>query len=389
MRGALRALALLSLASGCLKNIPLTEDPTFPGGPKLSPPAVYRVEWYKELSPMGLLEASPSETAQPTVDPDTQRIYVGTRNGLIHALSPSGVREWTFTTGSRTFAGGSMGEGVLYQPSGDVLYALRGRTGELLWKYVAGEEIVTSPVVLDGRLLVMTQNDTLISVDRETGKWQWQYRRETPSGFTIRGASTPVVREGLVYVGFADGALVTVALSDGVEQWERNLSTSGGTQFLDADTTPRFDGAGRVFMASYKEGLFALRSESGDLEWQTQRTGVTSLLQRGEVLFTAGNGELGAVNQRTGKLLWSLNLSDKVSGKRGINAGRAPMFAKGLLIVPTSSALAFVDPARGAVLTAWNPGEGVSATPTRAGDHLYVLSNKGNLYALRLVGGGP
>jgi outer membrane protein assembly factor BamB len=112
------------------------------------------------------------------------------------------------------------------------------------------------------------------------------------------------------------------------------------------------------------------------------------------VLFGTGDGTLTAMENRTGKVLWGLDLSDKTPKGRSNNAGRAPVLTRGYLVVPTSTALAFVDPTVGKVRAAWNPGRGVSATPSRfvsargSGNRLYVLSNLGTLYALRLTGSG-
>ncbi len=66
---------------------------------------------------------------------------------------------------------------------------------------------------------------------------------------------------------------------------------------------------------------------------------------------------------------------------------------RGYLVVPTSTALTFVDPTVGKVRAAWNPGRGVTATPTRFvsardGNRLYVLTNLGTLFALQLTGSG-
>jgi hypothetical protein len=66
---------------------------------------------------------------------------------------------------------------------------------------------------------------------------------------------------------------------------------------------------------------------------------------------------------------------------------------EGLLGRFVDRCLAFVDPSVGRVRAAWNPGRGVTATPTRfvsarGGNRLYVLTTLGTLYALQLVGSG-
>jgi outer membrane protein assembly factor BamB len=230
-------------------------------------------------------------------------------------------------------------------------------------------------------------------VEKETGKWAWQYRRDAPSGFSIRGTAQPVAADGQVFMGFADGSLVAIGLDDGVGRWERKLTFSSGTQFLDVDTTPALDGRGLVYAASYKDGVYAIDAKTGDIVWNSTRPGITSLLLRGTVLFASGDGSLTALETAKGKTLWSLRLSDRTPKGFVNNAGRPMTHARGFVVVPTSSALAFVEPTSGKVRAVWNPGRGVTATPTRFvsvrhGPRLFVLTNLGTVYALDMVSQG-
>ncbi len=380
-------LALLVALCGC-KTVSLTNDPTETSSHRhVSPAVMYEIDWWKPLVKMTLLEYLPAETARPAVDPETERIIVGTRDGYLRCLSPvDGQIEWEFRTYSRFYAGPAVDNGIVYAPGGDgTLYAVRARNGEKIWEYKAGEELVTTPVIDGSRLLVTSQSDTLFVVDLATGKWIWQYRRDQPAGMTVRGAATPVVHDGLVYQGFSDGSLVALTLEEGAVKWERKITTSTAANFLDVDSSAVFDDLGHVFVASYKDGVTALDAKTGDLVWVSNQTGITALISRGDVLFTAGDGAVGALQASDGRVLWTLNLSDK---QKVANAGRAPVMVKGMLVVPTATSLMFVDPAAGRTRTAWNPGKGITATPTRSGSRLYVLSNLGTVFAMRLKGGG-
>ena len=377
MRGLRLGLAISFFAMTGCRSVPLATDPlehnAAPGAL-----ALFEIDWWVPLVKAPMLEFLPREPASPAIDPETGWVLILTRDGLVRALSPGdGKVEWSFKTASPFNAGALIDAGIAYVPGGDgKLYALKVRTGELIWKYDAKEELASTPVLADGKVLVTSQADALIAVDQKTGKWTWQYRRDPPSGFTIRGAPAPRVQGGIAYLGFSDGYAVAISVADGTMKWERALSTGGGSQFLDVDATPAVDEQGRVFFASYQDGVFAMSPESGDVAWHTVRRGVTGLLPRGDVLFTAGEGEIGAMTTTTGKALWSLPLANR--------AGRMPLFAGGLLVVPTNTALIFVDPATGASKSAWNPGKGVSATPAGSNGRIYVLSNLGTVYAMSL-----
>ena len=231
------------------------------------------------------------------------------------------------------------------------------------------------PVLAEGRVLVASQSATLYAVDAADGKWVWQYRRTPPAGFILRGASTPVVRDGIVYLGFSDGHAAALDAKTGGAVWDRVLST--GTQFIDVSSTPGFDSAGHLIVASYKDGLFALDPKTGDTVWQSSASGLAYVLVRGSVIFAAGEDRLGAYSSETGKSIWLVQLPDR--------AGQQPAFASGLLLVPTGRSLLFVDPVSGKILRRFDPGKGVTATPGVYGPDALVLSNLGFVYGLHVT----
>ncbi|HZH02560.1 MAG TPA: PQQ-binding-like beta-propeller repeat protein, partial [Myxococcaceae bacterium] len=258
------------------------------------------------------------------------------------------------------------------------LYALDVKNGSVRWTFAASQELATPPVLVGGRLYFASHNDTVYALEASSGTWKWQYRRDPPAGFTVRGMSTPRVKDGLVYAGFSDGSVVALKAEDGAVRWERVLSSSG-SEFLDADGGPVLDDEGQLYVASYRDGIYALDAASGEVRWHTPRDGVTSLVRRPGVIYAAGERGVGAFLQDSGRQVWTLPL--------GESAARLPVPSHKMLVVPINQALLFVDPLRGKTELAWDPGAGVSAPPAPWGRRLYVLSNTGFLYALKLKGG--
>jgi outer membrane protein assembly factor BamB len=368
------------LLGGC-HSLPLYGNPAVSGSSAQPPVSLFEVDWWTPLVDSTLLEYAPRELATPAYDAATGYVIALTRDGYVRAVSTQdkpGEVAWSLKTGNRFTAGALAHEGIVYVPGSDgFLYALDARTGAEKWKYAANESLGTTPVLADGMLLVASESDTLFAVDAQTGKWAWQYRRDLPSGFAIQGASMPLAHKGIVYQGFADGTVVALDLRDGGVKWEKALAT-GGTQFLDVDTTPVLDEAGHLYVASYQSGLYALEVETGDVVWNSVVGGLTSLLGRGQVLFATGDGRMDAYLEDNGRLLWSLDLGER--------AATAPVLVHGMLLVPNQRALLFVDPVTGRSRLSWNPGEGITASPRVVESKVYVLSNNGYLYALRVKG---
>ena len=371
------ALAVLAVATlgACAGKAPVLADPF--SRELAAPLAVYSIDyWHAMVESSTTMEFVPREFATPAVDPSTGRVVVGTRDGVLRSVSIDGHVRWAVVTPAPFYAGVLIRDGVVYSPGGDgILRALKADTGAVLWTYDCGEELVTVPVFAEGRILVASQSATLYALDAGDGKWVWQYRRTPPAGFILRGASTPVVRDGVIYLGFSDGHAAALEAKTGGAIWDRVLST--GTQFIDVSSTPGFDPSGRLIVASYKDGLFALDPKTGDTLWQSGAQGLAYVLVKGSVIFAAGEDRVGAYSTENGKNIWTAQLPDK--------AGQQPAFASGLLLVPTGKSLLFMDPVSGRILRRFDPGKGVTATPGVYGPDALVLSNLGYVYGLHVT----
>jgi len=383
-------LVLLGL-SAC-RSIPLSR--VSPG--EADAANLFSVEWATALVAPTFLEYQPAEFASPWVDAEKGRIYTYTRDGIVRALlAEDGKLLWASKPMGKAFAGVA-GEGeLLFVPGGDgVLRALYAENGEEKWAVDMGEAWATQPVPAQGKLLVVSQSDCLFVLDAQTGERLWQYRRKQPSGFSIRGAFVPAVLGSTVYQGFSDGSLLALNLEDGAVVWEKNTSPSGGTQFLDLDSGAAFsaDGA-HMYVASYKDGLFAIDTQTGDFLWTQRLSAATYVALRGDMLLTAGGFGISAYSAQEGTRLWNTPVlpprpftaarrkpvSDRATG------GRLPTLYSRWLLVPTSDDLAFFDIVSGKPMGYWNPGRGVCATPAVWNDRVYVLSNAGHLYSLKMV----
>ena len=398
MRLALLLAAAGLILSGCQKHnfklspVSLSKFPLSEADERPLPG--FQVSWWTPpLVKSPLLEYNPLESATPAVDPETKRVIISSRDGIVRCLEDvRGKVLWTFTTSGIPHAGALAYEGTTYIPGGDgVLYALDTLTGEKRWAYAANEELVTTPVVSGPRVYVASQAETLFAVDKEKGTWIWQHRREPLGGYSIRGLTTPIVEEGVVYMGFGDGEVVALKEEDGRVLWERKLSSDSNKQFIDVDAIALDKASGSLFAASYTDGVFALDAKTGDTRWQTKRLGINGLAVGSQAVFASGDGWLTALHLRTGRELWRTDLTNHEGKDVQPSAAGAPICAYGYVFVPTGEGLAIVDERSGRVATLWDPGRGISATPRiftapdRAPE-VYVLTNLSSLFALRSRG---
>src|SRR5262249_52670836 len=178
-------------------------------------------------------------------------------------------------------------------------------TGAVKWKYQAKGAILRPPVLSGDMVLFSTDLDKVVALDRGTGKWRWQYERDTPEEFTIRGHAGVAVADNRVFAGFADGHVVALSLSGGEIVWVRSLAGEAN-QFVDVDTTPIVQG-GAVYAASAAGGLYALSEADGTERWHVPMQGASQLV--------LDDGRLFAVCAEEG--LYALDVGGHVLWRQG------------------------------------------------------------------------
>jgi outer membrane protein assembly factor BamB len=345
---------------------------------RIAPAGIVHVRWRTELHAHKLFEPQPEECASGAIAGD--HLVIGSRSGAIVGVRiADGHIDWATaaTGGIDAPARFDANRGQVYLGADDgSFYAVDPRSGRVRWSYRAKGAIERGADFDADAVYVATAADRVISLDAATGKWRWQYERETPDGFTIHGYGAPRVRGTQLLVGFSDGNLVSLQTPSGEVGWARSLAAVSD-QFVDVDTTPVLDGD-VVYAASYSGGLYALDAKDGAVRWRLPTEGAGPLtLVDDHLLFVAPREGLHSVST-SGQILWRQGVADAGDPTAPVVLGRHLVFSA------SRGGLFVVDGTNGELLEIFNPGQGICAVATLdpGGARLYVLSNGGTLYAL-------
>jgi outer membrane protein assembly factor BamB len=326
-------------------------------------------------------DSTPQEFASPGLavgdHPAETKLYVGSHAGVLHALAASsGDLVWEAAIGS-TSSRPVVDRGRIYIGTDDgSLVCLEASDGRENWRYTTRGPVLQPPVIADDLVLFSNEADQVYALDRETGKFRWQYKTETPEEFTLRGHAGVTVDGDLAFTGFADGTLVALRTATGSVAWIKALKGEAD-RFVDVDATPVVAGD-RLFAASSGGGVFALDKTTGLIHWRLNVVGVGPLAIDSDRLYVAAADKGVYAVDFSGNVLWR-------QGTRGGGEPAQPVVAGDYLVYALSDAGLFIaDKATGEVHQYFDPGYGVSATPTIEGDRLYLLSNSAILYALDL-----
>ncbi len=347
------------------------------------PRDVLEVRWSKKLTTQPLLEYLPQEFAGAAVDDDGRHVFVGSSDGALLMLDAfDGHLVWRHAfkepiTGQPRFVASE--RAVFVGTAGGGLYSLDVADGHQRWVYRVKGSIASQPTYVDGILYFTTGESRVYAVDAAIGKWKWQYEREPPDSFTIRGHAAPLVLGKRVYVGFSDGYLACLQLGNGEVIWARSLGADA-TRFMDVDATP-LELDGTIYVTSYAGGVFALDPKDGSTKWRYEIEGAGSVHTDGQRLYFSAPKEGLHCLDKAGHLRWRQALSD--GGELS-----EPLLVGGYVLVSSAQSGTYVADARtGRLAQYFAPGRGATAAPVSDGRQVYLLSNGGYFYALRFAKG--
>ncbi len=352
------------------------------------------------------------ERGRPEIDPAHRRVFVPCSDGALHALRVEDASPiWRFQTlaavQSEPFYDAD-DDSVYFGSNDGALYKISAKEGSLRYRFETKAEVSRRVVRRGETVFLVNANDTLVALDRKTGKMKWNQHRTPAFGMEIAGYAGPALGAEQVYVAFSDGNVMAYSVDDGSERWpgvdlsaDTEQATGGEpVKYLDVDTTPVVDHDGEaeiVYVASYQGGVFALDGESGSRLWQNDKvTGANDLLlweqparpspdgkgpglpPRKILIVASGlSGLWGLDPKEGGRTLWHRNLPEG-----GISA---PTPWQGALLVGTTRYGIFLfSPLDGAVIDGIDTGTGVAMTPAAWGRRAFVLTNGGSLLGFEI-----
>ena len=336
---------------------------------------LFTVVWDRPIVGPRVLEWEPQEPGGVAVDGPSGVAVFGTRDGWLHAVRPDRSVAWEFHAEAGFAAPPAISGDTVYAGCDDGrLYALDLAHGTVRWRYDAKEELGTTPAVADGTVFVASLQDTVFAIDAKTGAWKWHHRREPRSGFTIRGAANVAVSNGRVYGAYSDGFVAALDAGTGSPRWERLVAPRGDQ--VDVDGLALADGT--LYAAAFSGAILALDPETGTTRWSFDAPGASRVIVApGGMVVAVTTSAVIALSTVNGTAIWSTPLKGNPSG--------LPVVAGTWIAVPAGDGgLRWLEAASGRVLRVFDPGSGVSGTPGVAPGRVYVLSNRGILFALDL-----
>jgi outer membrane protein assembly factor BamB len=267
--------------------------------------------------------------------------------------------------------------------------ALDAHTGRQLWSANTVVPVHSAPVVVDGRVYIITQENEAQALDSNDGHLLWDHHGTVESAGILSSASVGVSGDTVV-VPYSSGELYALRVQNGTPSWNDTLTRTGNVTSL----TIINDIAGRpvidrnlVFAVSHSGTLAAINFRSGSRAWTRNIAGIQTPLVAGEYIFIVStDGQVVCMNRGDGRVRWTAQLPsyEDPKGKRGPIVWTGPLLVSNFLVLVASNGRAeLMSPFTGQKLGETAIPDGTFIPPVVANGTMYVLTNEAQLVALR------
>jgi outer membrane protein assembly factor BamB len=311
-------------------------------------------------------------------------------------IAAGGRRFLGFIRGSGVNIAKGFGGGIAYDggkifatTGWGTVVALDAKTGNQLWTVKTIVPVHSAPVVADGRVYIITQENQAQALDANDGHVLWEHRGTVESAGILSSASVGVIGDTVI-VPYSSGELFALRAQNGTPAWTDTLSRTGNITAL----TVINDIAGRpvidrnmVFAVSHSGTMAAINLRSGSRAWTRNISGIQTPLVAGEYVFIVSTeGQVICMNRGDGRVRWASQLEafgDPEDREDPIVWSGPVMVSNMLVLIGSDGRAELLSPFTGQKLGETQMPDGTFIAPVIANGMMYVLTNEAELVALR------
>lgn len=347
-----------------------------PEAPQLSLANVPSIEWVIKLKKRHGIGRGLYQFSTPLVVGD--HVFAGSAGGRVISIDRHrGEKAWSLETEGPVIGPiRSFGDHIYFGDSKGILYSVSTQKGEADWKSPLGGEIAAAPLVTEQTVYAVTAAGELVAADRATGAQKWRTPRRTVSApFTVRGASSPVMVDGRIAVGYPDGVVASHDPANGNTLWQPNLASPAAV-LQDVDTTPVRIGE-LLIVATVDGTTAAISARDGRVVWQVKTGTPNEIASDGGTIYMAASGKVTAFDARSGSTIWQTAIPDSETSGPAIVGDK-------LFLISSIDQVYIVDRRDGTFMGKRHMGTGSYGQPVSEGNRVYLVTNAGNVVALKI-----
>ena len=285
----------------------------------------------------------------------------------------------------------------------------------LVWRFKAGDEIKSSPAIVEGRVYIGSWDKHVYSLDLQTGKQIWSAILDNMV------EASPTLVDNVLYIGTLAGTLYALDAGSGSTRWTfstGNKLVGGANWFRDSENRPC------ILIGSYDAFLYCIDAQTGKSLWTYESDSyingspavdgeycvfggcdavihvlsVTDSAKAGEIYtgaYIAGSAAVRGnhvyIGNYNGDLLKASLTAGEIAWRYSINGApfiSSPAVTDEVVVIGGGDMCVHcVDNSTGNALWTYTTLGPVDSSPVICGDKVFVASDDGRLYLLGLAAG--
>nr|WP_279338178.1 outer membrane protein assembly factor BamB [Solimicrobium silvestre] len=254
--------------------------------------------------------------------------------------------------------------------------------GKLRWKAQASSEVLSTPVVGGGVVVVRSIDNHIAAYDSVTGKRRWVVERTLPP-LILRSAAGMAIADNSVYVGLPGGKLIAITLISGSVRWEAAVGEPRGATELervaDVSGVPVVLGSD-VCASAYQGKVSCFDVKTGVMRWgKALSTDMGVSVDERFVFAVDDKGTVNAFSRSAGLSEWK---NDKLAYRR---LSTPISFGQAVAVADMSGYVHFLSREDGSFLARTSTdGSAIVATPIVAGANVVFQTKVGEIVAFAI-----
>jgi outer membrane protein assembly factor BamB len=297
------------------------------------------------------------------------RVEAANGHQLWRIKAPVGLTAGVGTDGSIIVVGGDKGAVLAFDMD-----------GKALWTAQASSEVLSSPVVGQGTVVVRSIDNRIVGLDAKNGEKKWTVQRVAPP-LTLRIAPGMVVVDKEVIIAQPGGKLLALNLATGAARWEVAVGESRGATELDRVTD--IGGAPVLFdhdvcAVSYQGRVGCFDLATGSAKWTKPLSSDVGVSVDQRFVFAVDDkGAVSAFNREGGASVWK---NDKLGYR---NLSTPVSYGRAVAVGDYQGYIHFLSREDGAFLArAATDGSAITSPPVVAGSNLIFQTQSGTVTAI-------
>ncbi len=241
-------------------------------------------------------------------------IYIGSGSKRLYALDLIKKKVlWHFDTSGYIETSPTLDREVVFFGTGDgIIYSLDRISGKELWRFQAKAEILSSPLTMGDMVYFASADDRLYGLDFETGKVKWQHGMISSRSVGSRIFASPAGKDGRIYHFFSDGYLLCLDVSSGRELWKRRVADTSTIRYSGGRRTPSLFND-KVYVLDSDHAVLMLDVKNGKEIRKFNNIRADDFLVAEGKIFLVDTGRIIAIDINTNDVLWEKKVGNGLS----------------------------------------------------------------------------